>query len=50
MDVLKRLVSEGYRNPNVSTQSDFDPLRHRPDFQQLLLDVTFPVEPFAATR
>jgi tetratricopeptide (TPR) repeat protein len=50
MDVLKRLVSDGYRNPKVSTQSDLDPLRHRPDFQRLLLDVTFPVAPFAVTH
>lgn len=28
--------------------SDFDPLRHRPDFQSLAADLAFPTDPFSA--
>ena len=50
MELLKQVVAEGYRAPSMSTDPDFDPLRRRPDFQRLLLDVTFPADPFATSR
>jgi serine/threonine-protein kinase len=45
--VLRRLVAEGYHNPKAGTDPDLDPLRSRPDFQALLMDLTFPSDPFA---
>jgi tetratricopeptide (TPR) repeat protein len=50
MDLLKRLVAVGYRSAKMSTEPDFDPLRLRPDFQLLLLDLAFPADPFAHPR
>jgi tetratricopeptide (TPR) repeat protein len=50
MDLLKRLVAEGFRTANMSTEPDFDPLRPRPDFQLLLLDLAFPADSFAHPR
>ena len=50
VDLLRRLVAEGFRTPSMSTEPDFDPLRPRPDFQLLLLDLTFPADPFAHPR
>jgi eukaryotic-like serine/threonine-protein kinase len=47
VEVIKRLVAEGYRNPNSSIEPDFASLRRRPDFQLLLLDLAFPTEPIA---
>jgi hypothetical protein len=31
----------------MSTDHDLDPLRPRPDFQMLMMDLAFPYEPFA---
>jgi eukaryotic-like serine/threonine-protein kinase len=48
MGLLRRAVALGYRIPGAyRTESALDPLRDRPDFQLLLLDVAFPAEPFA---
>jgi eukaryotic-like serine/threonine-protein kinase len=44
---LKRAVAAGYRNPRMDVDADFDPLRARPDFQILMLDLAFPDNPFA---
>jgi tetratricopeptide (TPR) repeat protein len=45
---LRRTVAAGFRDVNsLRTDSDLDPLRSRPDFQTLLLDVAFPADPFA---
>ncbi len=35
---------------NIRTDRDVDPLRARPDFQVLLLDLAFPTDPFAPGR
>ena len=48
MAQLARAVAMGYRDPRVyHTESALDPLRNRPDFRLLMLDLTFPSEPFA---
>jgi hypothetical protein len=44
---LRRLISEGYRAPELKNESCLEPLRARLDFQQLMMDVAFPAEPFA---
>ena len=44
---LKRAVTDGYRDPKMDTETDFDSLRTRPDFRILMLDLTFPANPFA---
>jgi hypothetical protein len=31
------------------TESPLDPLRNRPDFRLLMLDLAFPTQPFAPT-
>ena len=48
MAVLRQAVTMGYRNPDAyRTESALDPLRNRPDFQALMMDLAFPTEPFA---
>ena len=48
---LRRALERGYRNVNlIRKDPDLDPLRSRPDFQALLLDLTFPADPFARPR
>ncbi|MFI5461229.1 MAG: tetratricopeptide repeat protein [Isosphaerales bacterium] len=48
MALLQKTVGSGYRNPDAfRTESALDPLRNRPDFQLLMMDLAFPVEPFA---
>ncbi len=48
MAVLRQAVAMGYRNPNAyRTESALDPLRNRPDFQLLMMDLVFPTKPFA---
>jgi len=48
MDLLRRAVTEGYRKADVMAQETaLDPLRNRPDFQLLMMDLAFPAEPFA---
>jgi eukaryotic-like serine/threonine-protein kinase len=45
---VRRAVAEGYRNPDAyRTESALDPLRNRPEFQVLMMDVAFPTKPFA---
>ena len=45
---LGQLIAVGYRNANeIRTESSFDSLRNRPDFRVLMMDVEFPIEPFA---
>ncbi len=46
--LLHKAVGVGYRNPDAyRTEDALDPLRGRADFQQLLMDLAFPAEPFA---
>ena len=48
MAVLRQAVAMGYRNPDAyRTESALDPLRNRPDFRVLMMDLVFPAEPFA---
>jgi len=48
MDVLRRAVANGYRNlPRLERDPDLDPLRQRPDFRLLMLELAFPADPFA---
>jgi serine/threonine protein kinase len=48
MTALLRAVADGYRDGNsLRTDPDLDPLRSRPDFQQLMMDIVFPADPFA---
>ena len=48
MAVLRQAVAMGYRNLNAyRTESALDPLRDRPDFRLLMMDLAFPAEPFA---
>jgi serine/threonine-protein kinase len=48
MHWLRRAVAAGYLNlPHMRTDTDLDPLRSRADFQLLMMDLTFPAEPFA---
>jgi serine/threonine protein kinase len=45
---LRQAIEDGYRDVHtVSTDNDLDPLRSRPDFQQLIADLAFPDNPFA---
>jgi tetratricopeptide (TPR) repeat protein len=45
---LHRAVAAGYRNVSVMRKDpDLNPLRSRPDFQLLMMDLAFPAEPFA---
>jgi eukaryotic-like serine/threonine-protein kinase len=47
MAILARIVAEGFRAPEFHGESSLQPLRSRPDFQLLLMDVDFPARPFA---
>jgi serine/threonine-protein kinase len=48
MERLRQAVAAGYRKITfLRTDRDLDPLRSRPDFQLLMMDLEFPDEPFA---
>jgi serine/threonine-protein kinase len=48
MHWLRQAVDAGYRNVALMQRDhDLDPLRSRPDFQLLLMDLEFPDDPFA---
>jgi hypothetical protein len=48
MGALRRAVAAGYRDlDRLRTDPDLAPLRDRPDFQELLLDLAFTADPFA---
>ena len=48
MTWLRKAVDGGFRPPRGEPGHEpFDPLRSRPDFQLLLMDLAFPAEPFA---
>jgi eukaryotic-like serine/threonine-protein kinase len=48
MAILRQSITMGYRNPvGYRTESALDPLRNRPDFQVLVMDLAMPAEPFA---
>jgi tetratricopeptide (TPR) repeat protein len=51
MMALRRAIDAGFRMAaRLRTEEDLAPLRSRPDFQALIMDLAFPAEPFAATR
>jgi hypothetical protein len=48
MGLLRRAVVEGYRNANtMAKEPALDPLRGRPEFRLIVMDLAFPFEPFA---
>jgi eukaryotic-like serine/threonine-protein kinase len=48
MTLLRRAIQMGCRDVDrYRTETALDPLRSRPDFRLLMLDLTFPAEPFA---
>jgi hypothetical protein len=48
MALLRRAADSGYRSAFDFRNADaLDPLRSRPDFQLLMMDLAFPTEPFA---
>ena len=47
MTLLHEAVAQGYRDTGtMAGESALDPLRNRPDFQALMMDLAFPAEPF----
>jgi eukaryotic-like serine/threonine-protein kinase len=50
METLRRAVAAGYRSASwLQRDPDLDPLRSRPDFKPLLMDLAMPAAPFART-
>src|SRR5262249_36091063 len=50
MGLLREAIRRGYRDTKtLTTDSDFEPLRGRPDFQQLIRDLSTTVPPAAST-
>ena len=48
MTLLRKAVAQGYRDTGtMAREPALDPLRNRPDFRLLMLDLAFPAEPFA---
>jgi serine/threonine-protein kinase len=48
MEALRRAIAQGYTFPAIiSRDADLDPLRLRPDFQLLIMDLAMPADPFA---
>ena len=47
MEILHRTVAGGYRGLALRSELALDPLRDRPDFRILMMDIAFPTEPFA---
>jgi hypothetical protein len=48
MTLLHQAVATGYYNAEqYRTEDALDPLRNRPDFRLLMLDLAMPAEPFA---
>jgi serine/threonine protein kinase len=51
MALLRKAVGMGLRNPaQYNAESALAPLRDRPDFRLLMMDVAFPTDPLAAAR
>jgi hypothetical protein len=46
MAILRRIVGEGYHTLELLNESCLEPLHARPDFQLLMMDIAFPIEPF----
>ena len=51
MAILKKYGRLVYRDPDIlHGESALDPLRDRPDFKLLMMDLAFPADPFAVGR
>jgi len=51
MALLTKAAGTGYRNAaSFRTNTALDPLRNRPDFQLLMMDLAFPAQPDRAVR
>jgi serine/threonine-protein kinase len=51
METLRRAIAQGYTFPAIiSRDADLDPLRPRPDFQLLMMDLAMPADPFGRGR
>ncbi len=51
MALLRRAAKMGYRNTVLyRNESALDPLRDRADFRLLMMDLTFPADPFPSGR
>jgi tetratricopeptide (TPR) repeat protein len=51
MEWLRRAVAMGFRNlDHIRIESALDPLRSRDDFRLLMMDIAFPIDPFAPGR
>ena len=51
ISLLRKAAGAGYRNASaLRIESALDPLRDRPDFRLLVMDLAFPAEPFAQRR
>ena len=49
MECLRAAVAAGFRDlARIRTDTDLDPLRSRPDFRLLMMDLAFPDDPFAS--
>ncbi len=49
VDALRRAVAAGLEDlAFMRRDTDLDPLRSRPDFQLLMMDLSFPDQPFAS--
>jgi hypothetical protein len=47
MSTLRRAIEAGFRDlSQLEQDADLDPLRSRADFRALIMDLTFPAEPF----
>jgi tetratricopeptide (TPR) repeat protein len=45
--LLRQAAENGFRNVvHMKQDTDLDPIRNRPDFQGLVMDMTFPADPF----
>jgi eukaryotic-like serine/threonine-protein kinase len=47
MDIVREIVTAGYRAPALRGEPALDPLRSRPDFQILIMDAAIPGDVFA---
>jgi serine/threonine-protein kinase len=46
MNQLRKSFEMGYRDPGYLIEAGLDPLRSRPAFQLLLMDIAMPIDPF----
>jgi len=48
MERLRRVIAAGWSQADLMrTDTDLDPIRSRPDFQLLIMDLVWPIDPFA---